>query len=76
MAAAGGVRWRLPTNVRKGVLLVHIASAGAWLGIDLVMAVLVGTALITDDPRTKALCFEARTSSWSGRCSPQVWSAC
>jgi hypothetical protein len=59
MAAAGGVRWRLPANVRKGVLLVHIASAGAWLGIDLVMAVLVGTVLVTDDPRTKALCFEA-----------------
>jgi hypothetical protein len=59
LASAGGVRWRLHANVRKSVLLVHIASAGAWLGIDLGMAVLVGTALVTDDPRTKALSLQA-----------------
>jgi hypothetical protein len=53
------VRWRLGVNTRKGVLVVHIASAGAWLGIDVVMAVLVFTALVTDDDRTKALAFRA-----------------
>jgi hypothetical protein len=53
------VRWRLGVNTRKGVLLVHIASAGAWLGIDVVMAVLVFTALWSDDDRTKALAFRA-----------------
>jgi hypothetical protein len=53
------VRWRLGVNTRKGVLLVHIASAGAWLGIDVVMAVLVFTALLSDDDRTKALAFRA-----------------
>jgi hypothetical protein len=53
------VRWRLGGNTRKGVLLVHIASAGAWLGIDVVMAVLVFTALLSDDDRTKALAFRA-----------------
>jgi uncharacterized membrane protein len=53
------VRWRLGVNTRKGVLLVHIASAGAWLGIDVVMAVLVFTALRSDDDRTKALAFRA-----------------
>jgi hypothetical protein len=57
--AAGGVRWRLGARTRKGVLLLHIASAGAWLGIDVVMAVLVFTALLTDDSGTKALCFQA-----------------
>ncbi len=57
--AEGGVRWRLGPRTRKGVLLVHIASAGAWLGIDVVMAVLVFTALLTDDSGTKALCFQA-----------------
>jgi uncharacterized membrane protein len=53
------VRWRLGARTRKSVLLVHIASAGAWLGIDVVMAVLVFTALGTDDDRTKALSFRA-----------------
>jgi uncharacterized membrane protein len=53
------VQWRLSARTRKTVLLVHIASAGAWLGIDVVMAVLVFTALLTDNNRTKALCFQA-----------------
>jgi uncharacterized membrane protein len=57
--AQTGVRWRLGARTRKSVLLVHIASAGAWLGIDVVMAVLVFTALGTDDDRTKALAFRA-----------------
>jgi hypothetical protein len=57
--AQGGVRWRLGAGTRKCFLLVHIASAGAWLGIDVVMAVLIFTALFTDDGRTKALCFQA-----------------
>jgi uncharacterized membrane protein len=57
--AQTGVRWRLAARTRKSVLLVHIASAGAWLGIDVVMAVLVFTALGTDDDRTKALSFRA-----------------
>ena len=57
--AQTGVRWRMGARFRKSVLLVHIASAGAWLGIDVVMAVLVFTALFTDDDRTKALSFQA-----------------
>jgi hypothetical protein len=57
--AQSGVRWRMGARTRKSVLLVHIASAGAWLGIDVVMAVLVFTALFTDDDRTKALSFQA-----------------
>ena len=46
-------------RTRKGVLVVHIASAGAWLGVDVVMAVLVFTALASDDGHTKALSFRA-----------------
>lgn len=53
------MRWRLSATTRKSVLLVHIASAGAWLGIDVVMAVLVLTALFSDDDPTKALSFRA-----------------
>jgi hypothetical protein len=57
--AREGVPWRLGARTRKSVLLIHIASAGTWLGIDVVMAVLVFTALGTDDDRTKALSFQA-----------------
>jgi uncharacterized membrane protein len=51
--------WRLGARGRKLTLLVHIASAGAWLGMDVAMGVLVFTAVRTDDPGTKALCYRA-----------------
>ncbi len=51
--------WRLAGRTRKATLLVHIASAGTWLGIDVVMAVVVFTAVFSDDPSTVALCFQA-----------------
>jgi hypothetical protein len=57
--ARGGARpWRLGARMRKGVLVVHIVSAGAWIGIDVVMGVLVFTALLADD-NTRALCYRA-----------------
>ena len=56
----GGTRsWRLGARTRKGVLVVHIVSAGVWIGIDVVMAVVIFTALLADDDNTKALCFLA-----------------
>src|SRR5215207_3631828 len=56
----GGARpWRLGTRMRKGVLIVHIVSAGVWIGIDVVMAVFIFTALLANDDNTKALCFRA-----------------
>jgi hypothetical protein len=64
--AQNGVRWRMGARTRKSVLLVHIASAGAWLGIDVVMAVLVFTALSTDDDRTRP-CRSRRWSWWRSR---------
>ena len=51
--------WRLGARTRKGVLVVHIASAGAWIGMDIVMGVFVFTALATDNDATRALCFRA-----------------
>src|SRR5919199_1215468 len=51
--------WRLGALTRKGVLVVHIVSAGVWIGIDIVMAVFIFTALLADDYNTKALCFLA-----------------
>jgi hypothetical protein len=41
------------------VLAVHIVSAGAWIGIDVVMAVVIFTALFTDHDDTKVLCYRA-----------------
>ena len=45
--------------MRKGVLVAHIVSAGVWIGIDVVMAVVIFTALLADDENIKALCFRA-----------------
>jgi len=50
---------RLGRRARNGVLVVHIVSAGAWIGIDVVLAVLVFTTLLSDDVRTRALCYQA-----------------
>ncbi len=46
-------------RTRKGVLVVHIVSAGVWIGIDVVMGVFVFRALLADDDNTKALCYRA-----------------
>ncbi len=51
--------WRVGARTRKGILVVHIVSAGAWIGIDVVMGVVVFTALLTDDDGLKTLCFRA-----------------
>jgi hypothetical protein len=50
---------RLGVRTRKGVLVVHIASAGAWLGLDVAMAVVIFTALSSGDAGTRALCYQA-----------------
>ena len=54
----GARPWRLRPRARKSILVVHIASAGAWIGIDVVMAVVIFTALLGDDA-TRALCYQA-----------------
>ena len=51
--------WRLGARTRKGILVVHIVSAGAWIGIDVVMGVVVFTALLAEDDNTRALCYRA-----------------
>jgi hypothetical protein len=43
------IRWRPAPRTRKLLLLTHIASAGAWLGIDLVMGIMVFTAMLSGD---------------------------
>jgi uncharacterized membrane protein len=50
---------RLGIRTRRVVLIAHIASAGVWLGIDVVMAVFILTALATEDAALRALCYLA-----------------
>ena len=45
--------------MRKGVLVVHVVSAGVWIGIDVVMGVVIFTALLSADDNTRALCYRA-----------------
>jgi hypothetical protein len=52
-------RVRLSRRARKAVLVVHLASAGGWIGLDVVLATLVVTAAATDDPARKAVCLQA-----------------
>ena len=43
-----GIRMPLTARTRKLLLLVHIAAAGVWLGLDLVLGILVVTVLTGD----------------------------
>lgn len=48
----------MTANTRRVVLAVHIVSAGSWIGIDVVLAVFVFTAILASAPSTKALAFQ------------------
>ncbi len=50
---------RLGGRTRKTVLTVHIGAAGAWLGMDLTFAVLLCTAMLTDNRTTAATAYQA-----------------
>ena len=50
---------RLGVATRRAVLVAHIASAGSWLGVDVAMAVLIVTAMLTSDLGTQAFCLQA-----------------
>jgi uncharacterized membrane protein len=50
--------WRLSGGWRKTFLVLHIGSAGIWLGLDATMAVLVATAATTDDALRKTSVFQ------------------
>ncbi|MFE0022813.1 hypothetical protein [Amycolatopsis sp. NPDC059021] len=41
---------RLGSRTRKAFLVAHIVTAGAWMGMDLALGILVCTALLTSDP--------------------------
>lgn len=50
---------RLGKRTRKAFLVVHVASAGAWIGMDIVLGVLVVTGLVTGSAQAAGLAFQA-----------------
>ena len=50
---------KLSGRARKAVLLVHVLSAAAWLGIDLTLGILVVVAVSTSDTSTAAIAIQA-----------------
>lgn len=50
---------RLGPKTRRAVLITHIASAGAWFGIDIAMAVVILTAMTSSNPTTRAVSWQA-----------------
>ncbi|MGL5911549.1 MAG: hypothetical protein ACRCZP_16235 [Phycicoccus sp.] len=44
---------------RRALLVAHIASSGAWIGIDVMVAVLVGVGRLAGDVQTRVLAYRA-----------------
>jgi hypothetical protein len=51
--------WRLGKRSRKVTLLVHIISAGAWVGVDVIVAVLVGVGWFAGSDSTRGAAYQA-----------------
>ena len=49
----------LGRRARTLVLVVHIVAAAAWIGIDVLVAVLVGTGALASDPAARGLAYQA-----------------
>ena len=58
-AAARPRPWRLGNRTRKTTLVLHILAAGSWFGLDVAMAVLIFTALSSDEVGTKVFAYRA-----------------
>jgi hypothetical protein len=52
-------RFRLSRGWRRGTLVVHIVSAGAWIGIDVIVAVLVLAGWFAGDVGVRSLAYRA-----------------
>lgn len=59
MSHPASPRWRLGRGWRRATLVLHIVSAGAWIGIDVVVAVLVFTGWFSGDPETRSTAYRA-----------------
>lgn len=58
-SGARGSAWRLSRPWRRTVLIAHIVSAGAWIGIDVIVAVLVLTGWFSPDVEVRSLAYRA-----------------
>jgi uncharacterized membrane protein len=58
-SAAARRPWRLSGAARKTALLVHILSAGIWIGVDVVVGMLVFGAWLNDDPGARSIAWRA-----------------
>lgn len=47
------------TGLRRATLVVHIVSAGAWIGIDVIVGVLVLAGWFTANPSIQGLAYQA-----------------
>ncbi|MEU4419941.1 hypothetical protein AB0F81_04905 [Actinoplanes sp. NPDC024001] len=52
-------RPRLSRFWRRTTLVLHLAAAGAWIGIDVIVAVLVVTGWFSDDVAVRSLAYRA-----------------
>jgi hypothetical protein len=57
--AAGAPRWRMSRGLRRTTLVVHLISAGAWIGIDVIVGVLVLFGRFGGDTATRGLAYQA-----------------
>ena len=51
--------WHLGRGARRAALVAHIVSAGAWIGIDVVVAVLVAAGRFGGDGAVRGLAYQA-----------------
>jgi hypothetical protein len=52
-------RWRIGRRLRRTILMVHIISAGSWIGIDVIVGVLVLVGWFGRDPATRGIAYQA-----------------
>ena len=62
MSVTRPARGRLGIRGRRAILVVHILSAGTWIGVDVLVAVLVLTGWFADDLAVRGLAYQALAS--------------
>jgi hypothetical protein len=59
---ASAPRWALSRGWRRALLVTHIISSGAWIGVDVMVAVLVATGWFSGDVELRSLAYRALAS--------------
>jgi hypothetical protein len=52
-------RWRMSRGLRRTTLVVHLVSAGAWIGIDVIVGVLVLAGWFGGDTAARGIAYQA-----------------